>query len=97
MIERLIGTLLFGALPVMAAGYSIYLPFRRYRESKREAQLTVGILNAVFGGLSIVSIVLMFTLKSVYPTFGPQLLILICLMAALLVGRRPRAAAPKSN
>lgn len=97
MIERLIVALLFGVLPVLAAGYSIYLPFRRHRATKREALLTVGILNAVFGGLSIINIVVMFAIAPNYGTLVPHGVILIGLIAALVVGRKPKAAPPKPN
>jgi len=94
VIERLIVVLLFGVLPVLAAAFAIYLPFRRYRGNKREVLLIFGILNAVFGGLSTVNIVVMFVIEPNYGTLVPHGVILIGLIAALVVGRGPKALRP---
>ena len=55
-MRDLFGYLVVGIVPMLVGILAVILPFRSYRKTRKNAALTVGIVNSVFCGASVVAL-----------------------------------------
>jgi hypothetical protein len=89
-MDELPGIFLWFILPILLGIVAIALPFRTYEKKRLDGALTLGVINSVFCGLAVLTLVgtLVFDW---YPTFLPHLIIAVGLLASFVLALRPYA------
>jgi len=83
-MQNFLGFSLWFALPIILGLLAIALPFRCYLKKKKDGALTLGIINSVFCGLSVSTLVGTLAFDW-YPTFLPHIIIGLGFLAAVIL------------